>query len=432
VLVHRAYRHKLALSPAQELLCRQIAGCCRLIYNAGLEQRKLGYAATGRGIGYTAHTYHLKEAKAAAGFAFLRDAPAHCLQQALRDLADAFERFFTGQNRYPQPRRRGENDGFRFPDPKQIGVHEAARDNQVRLPKLGWLSERNAYPRLAKRPRGVTPQEWDGPRLFEGELKSVTIKREADGWYASFSCVVEVNPEPGTGEAVGIDRGIANSVALSTGELYHLPVISEREWRTLGSLQTVVNRRQTGSRNREKALRRLSRCRQRLARRKHDALHKLTSELAERFSLVVVEGLQIANMTASAKGTAEQPGTNVTQKAGLNRAILDQCWGELERQLGYKQAWRPASCGKFHQTIHRENARPAGRSRRTAARAKRSSGAWPAGTSSTPTSTPRTSSWRASSAAKAHNSYPAVNRPVERRGAGAPQGLETPVKTRPW
>jgi putative transposase len=333
VLVNRAYRHKLVLDPEREGLCRRIAGCCRLVYNCGLEQRQLGWEVTGRGMGYTAHTYDLKEAKAAPGFEFLREAPAHCSQQALRDLDDGYQRFFTGQNAYPRPRKRGENDGFRFPDPdpKQIGVHEPGRHNQVRLPKLGWVSVRNSYPRLAGHS--------DGPRLFEGELKSITVKREADGWYASLCCEVKVETETGTGEAVGVDRGIANSVALSTGEMFHLPVITEQEWRTLGSLQSAVNRRAKGSRNREKARRRLARYRQRLARRKLDALHKLTTELAGRFSLVAIEELLVKNMTASAKGTVEEPGSRVAQKAGLNRAILDQSWGELERQLTYKLQW---------------------------------------------------------------------------------------------
>jgi transposase len=131
VIVRRAYKHKLAPSAGQESLARRIAGCCRLVYNSGLEQRRLGYAVTGRGIGYKAHTYHLKEAKAAPEFAFLKEAPAHCLQQALRDLDDAYRRFFMRQNRYPRLRRRGESDSFGFPDPdpKQIGVHQPGRHN---------------------------------------------------------------------------------------------------------------------------------------------------------------------------------------------------------------------------------------------------------------------------------------------------------------
>jgi putative transposase len=338
VLVHRAYRHKLALTPEQEALCRRIAGCCRLVFNAALEQRQVGYLATGRGISYMAQTYGLAQVKREPGFEFLTEAPAHCLQQAMADVQDAYARFFKGQNRYPAYRRRGENDSFRFPDPdpKQIGAHNPVRQGQVRLPKLGWVSVRNAYPRLAGPP--------SEPLLYEGELKSVTVKREADGWYVSFCCVVEVplRPlavEPAQAVPVGIDRGVANSVALSTGELFHLPVITQREWERIGNLQSVVNRRVKGSRNRERALRRLKQLRRRLVLRKHDAIEKLTTSIIGRHPLIALEHLRIAGVTASAKGTAQDPGSGVAQKAGLNRAILDQCWGEFERQLSYKALW---------------------------------------------------------------------------------------------
>jgi putative transposase len=339
VLVHRAYRHKLAPTPEQEALCRRIAGCCRLVFNAALEQRQVGYMATGRGISYKAQTAGLPEVKREPGFEFLAEAPAHCLQQAMADVQDAYDRFFSGQNRYPTYRRRGESDGFRYPDPdpKQIEARNPARHNQVRLPKLGWVSVRNAYPRLAS--------HRDGPRLYEGELRSVTVKREADGWYASFCCVVEaqlrpLSVAPQAVVPVGIDRGVANSVALSTGELFHLPVITDREWRRIANLQSIVNRRQKGSKNRERALRRLKRLRRRLVMRKHDALQKLSTLIIGRHPLIVLEGLRILNMTASAKGTVADPGSGVAQKAGLNRAILDQCWGEFERQLAYKARWR--------------------------------------------------------------------------------------------
>lgn len=172
MLVTRAYRHKARLTGEQEMLARRFAGCARLIYNSGLEQRRLGYEVTGRGMGYKAQTYGLKDVRADPDFAFLREAPAHVLQQALRDLDRAFKNFFEGRTRYPRPRKRGEHDAFRYPDPdpKQIGVHEPGRIGQVRLPKLGWVSVTNCYPRLKGR-----------GRLFEGELKSVTVAKATAG-----------------------------------------------------------------------------------------------------------------------------------------------------------------------------------------------------------------------------------------------------------
>jgi putative transposase len=329
VLVRRAYRHKVRFTSEQELQARRFAGCARLIYNAGLEQRRLGYEVTGRSMGYKAQTYFLKDVKADPEFAFLRECPAHVLQQALRDLDDAFKRFFSGQNAYPTHRLRGERDSFRFPDAdtKQIGVHDPARCGQVRLPKLGWVSVRNCWPRL-------------GGRLFEGALKNVTVSRCADGWYASFACEVELcDPDAPGGTPVGLDLGVASSVATSSGELVSLPVITDREWEKIRILQRSVARKSKRSRNREKAVRRLARKRQRLACRKKDAIHKLTMRLSCEHELICVEDLKVKNMSASAKGTVEQPGSRVRQKAGLNRAILDQSWGETRRQLAYKSCW---------------------------------------------------------------------------------------------
>ncbi len=329
MVITRAYRHKARFTPEQEDLARRFAGCARLIYNAGLEQRKLGYAVTGQGMSYMRQTYFLKEVKADRDFAFLSQAPAHVLQQALRDLDRAFANFFAGRSRYPKPRRRGERDGFRYPDPdpKQIGLNLPAHQGQVRLPKLGWVSVRNCYPRL-------------GGRLFEGALKHVSVVREGNAWYVSFCCEVQLaDPPAPIGPALGLDVGISNSLATSGGQFVHVAVISDAEWAKIGRLQSQVNRRCKGSRNREKARLALTRYRRRLAARKLDAIHKLTTELASRHELLAIEDLRVANMTRSAKGTLEQPGANVAQKAGLNRAILDQCWGELHRQLDYKTCW---------------------------------------------------------------------------------------------
>jgi putative transposase len=329
VLVSRAYRHKARFSPEQEALARRFAGCARLVYNAGLEQRRLGYTVTGQSMSYMAQTYGLKAVKADPDFTFLRECPAHVLQQALRDLDRAYQNFFAGRAGFPRPRRRGERDSFRYPDPdpKQIGVHDPSRQGQVRLPKLGWMSVINCWPRL-------------GARLFEGKLKTVTVTRQADGWWISFSCEVEI-PEPTTpaGGPVGLDLGITNSVATSNGELIGLPIASDREWEKIAILQQRIARKQRGSRNREKAVRRLARRRHRLACRKRDEIHKLTTRLAREHEAIIIEDLKVKNMSASARGTVEQPGRQVRQKAGLNRAILDQCWGETRRQLAYKTAW---------------------------------------------------------------------------------------------
>jgi putative transposase len=86
----------------------------------------------------------------------------------------------------------------------------------------------------------------------------------------------------------------------------------------------------------------------RSVRRKHkkaadgrnDFLHKTSTEICKTHAIIVIEDLQVSNMSRSAAGTIAQPGKNVRAKSGLNRSILDQGWGEFRRQLEYKQKWR--------------------------------------------------------------------------------------------
>ena len=73
--------------------------------------------------------------------------------------------------------------------------------------------------------------------------------------------------------------------------------------------------------------------------RRRNATHRITTALVRRFGTISIEKLAVANMTASAKGTIEDPGRNVRQKAGLNRSILRQAWGMFRTQLTYKAGW---------------------------------------------------------------------------------------------
>jgi putative transposase len=104
-------------------------------------------------------------------------------------------------------------------------------------------------------------------------------------------------------------------------------------------LRKALSRRKRGSNNRRKAVRALGRHEAKEARRRRDALHKATTHLAKNHSQIVIEDLCVKNMTASAAGTVEQPGINVAQKSGLNRAILSVGWGMMAVMLGYKGAW---------------------------------------------------------------------------------------------
>src|SRR5207245_10371431 len=98
--------------------------------------------------------------------------------------------------------------------------------------------------------------------------------------------------------------------------------------------QRSVSRKVKGSCNRKKAVAKLRALHRRIAQQRNDWLHKLTSSLATEHPVIAIEDLRVAAMSASARGSAAQPGKKVRQKAGLNRGILDAAWGEFRRQIG--------------------------------------------------------------------------------------------------
>jgi transposase len=139
---------------------------------------------------------------------------------------------------------------------------------------------------------------------------------------------------------VGVDRGVAVSAALSTGELLRCPGLTARERTRLRRMQRRLARARRGSTRRGRVKHGIARLRARETDRRKDWAEKTSTGIARRFDLIRVEDLQIGNMTRSAKGSRENPGRNVRAKAGLNRGILGSGWGLLVRRLEEKAPGR--------------------------------------------------------------------------------------------
>jgi putative transposase len=319
---HRGYRFRLYPTPEQEVLFRQFAGVCRLVYNLALEQRRDWWRHYERETGkkLNAVTQGPEITALRAEVDWIAAVPAVVQHQVLRDLDKAFANFFAGRAQYPIPRRKGEHDAFRFIASRCGPLRKInAKWSVIRLEKIGDVRVRTH-------------------RAVEGRALSITVSAEAGKWYASFGCEQEVaEPVPSIRPAVGIDRGVARTLTLSTGGVLAL----DRERLNLldrrsRAADRKLSRCKRGSRRYAKARVRLARIKAKAARYRKDWNHKAAFNLAGRFGLVVLEDLRIKNMTASAAGTVEQPGRNVRAKAGLNRAILEHGWHQFETVLGYK------------------------------------------------------------------------------------------------
>ncbi len=313
----RGYRYKLEPLPEQEELFRQFAGVCRLVYNLALEQRE----TWGRKH-WLSNAQQCRELTALrADFDWISAVYVTCQQQALRDLDRAFSNFFSGRASFPRPRRKGQNDTFRYLGREVSTRRLNAKWSVVRLPKIGWVKFRDTRP-------------------IKGVVKNVTVSLGPDGWHASFACEVDVEAVVAPAGVVGIDRGVATTLALSTGEMMTLPASLEAVERLKRKAQKIAARRLRGSKRRARAQRRVARLQSRQARIRRDFHHKAALGISQRFGAAVLEDLKTRNMTASARGTVIEPGRNVRQKAGLNRAILNAGWHQFATILTYKMEER--------------------------------------------------------------------------------------------
>ncbi|WP_433476851.1 RNA-guided endonuclease InsQ/TnpB family protein [Spirillospora sp. CA-142024] len=171
--------------------------------------------------------------------------------------------------------------------------------------------------------------------------KSYRVTRDRAGrWHVAFAAIPAPIPKPGSGEAVGVDRGVAVAAALSTGDLLTVPGLREAERARLGRLLRRLARTRPGSRRRAQIKAAIARLKARETDRRKDWIEKTSTNLARRFDVIAVEDLNIAGMTRSARGTVEAPGRKMAQKAGLNRGILAAGWGALVARLEDKAPGR--------------------------------------------------------------------------------------------
>ncbi len=223
----------------------------------------------------------------------------------------------TNPKRFPRFKKKGQRDSIRYPQ----GFKVDQTNSRVYLPKIGWVRYRQS-------------QE------LVGQPKNITLSKRGQHWYVSIQTELEVEqPKPTATSIVGGDLGIARFLTLSTGE-YFSPLNSFRKLeKKLAKLQRTKARRTKGSQNWQKIKRKITKLHIRIANARNDYLHKLSHNLSKNHAVVVLEDLKVANMSKSAKGTIEEPGTNVKAKSGLNKSILDQGWAEFKRQLDYKLEW---------------------------------------------------------------------------------------------
>jgi putative transposase len=313
-------RFRLLPTPAQQVALLEHCGHARFVWNLAVEQQQFWQPGR-RAPGYNEQSAQLTEIR--AEYRWLAAGSQTVQQQALRDFAQAMRNFFAGTHRRPSWRKAGVHEGFRQVGVKPRHVEKLNRRyGRVWVPKVGWIRFR-----------------WT--RAVPEDIKSYRITQDRAGrWHVAFAHIPDPTQGPADGSVVGVDRGVAVSAALSTGELLHTPGLTPGERIRLRRLQQRLARAERGSDRRQRTKLAIARIKAREANRRRDWVEKTTTDLARRFDTIRVEKLDVRAMTRSARGTVDRPGVRVAQKRGLSRAIGRQAWGALVARLDHKAAGR--------------------------------------------------------------------------------------------
>lgn len=312
----KAFKFELMPNGEQIRKMKQFCGCSRFVFNRALAYQNDQYQKDNSfKFSYRKIADLLPEWK--RELTWLKDCHSQVLQQSIKNLEASFKNFFAKRSDFPKFKRKGEKDSFRFPQ----GYKLEQQNNRIYLPKIGWVRYHNS-------------------RAISGcfALKNVTVSQKCGKWYVSIQTEFETEtPKPNGGE-IGIDMGIVRFATLSNGE-YFEPINAFKNLKgKLAKLQKQLKHKTKFSKNWQKLKAKIAKLHHKISNIRKNYLHQISSK---NHAIVYVEDLKIENMSKSAKGNIEQHGhrKNVKQKSGLNRAILDQAWGEFRRQLDYKLLW---------------------------------------------------------------------------------------------
>jgi putative transposase len=343
----KSFKYRLYPTKKQiETLETTLRLCCEL-YNAALQERRDAWSVIKRHPNYHdlewrkehAREYSVNFAMQSAQLPVIKEVReeyngvyAQVLQDILHRVDKTYKAFFVRTKRgdkpgFPRFKPAKRFDSFTYPQTGPSGKSgwhgSQIVGNKIVLPKIGHIKIKLH-------------------REISGTIKTCTIKREGQHWYAYLACEVEKEVRlPYTDDCVGIDLGVSKLATLSTGDVIENPRYYRKAEHKLEQAQQTLSRKQRGSNRRKKAAQRVARLHRKVANQRKDYLHKQSRWLVDTYEVLVFEDIAPANLSKRAKPkqdeeTGQYLPNGASAKSGLNKSILDAGWNAFISMCSYK------------------------------------------------------------------------------------------------
>lgn len=312
MLRNKAYKFRIYPTKEQEILIAKTIGCSRFVFNHFLDKWNETYKTTGEGLTYHSCSAELTQLK--KEIEWLKEVDSISLQSALKNLDDAFKRFFRKQTK--PPRFKSKNNPIQSYTTKHTNGNIAVMEKNIKLPKLGLV-------RFAKSQEVV------------GRILNATVSRKPSGKYVvSILVETDIQTRDKTHSAIGVDVGLKDFAVLSNGTVFNNPKYFYMMEKKLAQEQKKLSRRKelaikrncplVDAKNYQKQKIKVARIHEGIVYARTDYLHKISTDIVKNHDIIGIEDLQIVDML---------------QDRNLSKAINEVSWSQFRKMLEYKADW---------------------------------------------------------------------------------------------